>query len=353
MTYDADLNLLVCEHVTSSLVRESPDGARETIAPHFEGKELNCPNDVSSTPTARSTSATRGTAACPASASARARARLPGRLPDPARGGDLELSSTGRLRHAERPLLLARRVAAVHQRHAAGAHQASSTSKPTGRSSNGRMFFEGIGSGDIEEGIPDGMKCDEHGNIWVTGPGGIWVISPAGEHSARSRSRRSSATSLGRRRTGTRSSFRPRPRSTRSDEGRAATRALHALRRRTMANEASEPGSGALRADRPGPAERRDHRRRRLRRVRLARAREGAERRRERQGLADGVPREGHPRDPRPLHRRGGRAGAEAERAALPGRQGHGRARPRHVGRRARRRAWSRRTATTSSRRCG
>ena len=26
MTYDADLNLLVCEHVTSSLVKESPDG---------------------------------------------------------------------------------------------------------------------------------------------------------------------------------------------------------------------------------------------------------------------------------------------------------------------------------------
>jgi gluconolactonase len=34
----------------------------------------------------------------------------------------------------------------------------------------------------IEEGIPDGMKCDERGNIWVTGPGGVWVISPAGEH---------------------------------------------------------------------------------------------------------------------------------------------------------------------------
>jgi gluconolactonase len=26
------------------------------------------------------------------------------------------------------------------------------------------------------------MKCDERGNIWVTGPGGIWVISSAGEH---------------------------------------------------------------------------------------------------------------------------------------------------------------------------
>jgi gluconolactonase len=48
--------------------------------------------------------------------------------------------------------------------------------------SNGRLFFDNIGTGVIEEGIPDGMKCDEQGNIWVTGPGGVWVISPEGEH---------------------------------------------------------------------------------------------------------------------------------------------------------------------------
>ena len=44
------------------------------------------------------------------------------------------------------------------------------------------MFFDGIGTGVIEEGVPDGMKCDERGNIWVTGPGGVWVISAAAEH---------------------------------------------------------------------------------------------------------------------------------------------------------------------------
>ena len=26
------------------------------------------------------------------------------------------------------------------------------------------------------------MKCDERGNVWVTGPGGVWVLSAAGEH---------------------------------------------------------------------------------------------------------------------------------------------------------------------------
>ncbi|MBV8220030.1 MAG: SMP-30/gluconolactonase/LRE family protein, partial [Solirubrobacterales bacterium] len=46
MVYDAEGNLLVCEHVTSSLVRERPDGTRETLATHYRGKYLNSPNDV-------------------------------------------------------------------------------------------------------------------------------------------------------------------------------------------------------------------------------------------------------------------------------------------------------------------
>jgi gluconolactonase len=34
-------------------------------------------------------------------------------------------------------------------------------------------------------GVPDGMKVDEHGNVWCTGPGGIWVVSPTGEQIGR------------------------------------------------------------------------------------------------------------------------------------------------------------------------
>ena len=45
MTYDANLALIVCEHATSNLVRER-NGRREILASHFEGKELNSPNDV-------------------------------------------------------------------------------------------------------------------------------------------------------------------------------------------------------------------------------------------------------------------------------------------------------------------
>jgi gluconolactonase len=40
------LNLIVCEHATSSVVREAADGSREIIAQEFDGEELNSPNDV-------------------------------------------------------------------------------------------------------------------------------------------------------------------------------------------------------------------------------------------------------------------------------------------------------------------
>src|SRR4029453_7063700 len=32
------------------------------------------------------------------------------------------------------------------------------------------------------EGVVDGMKCDERGNIYVTGPRGIWVFNASGKH---------------------------------------------------------------------------------------------------------------------------------------------------------------------------
>lgn len=31
-------------------------------------------------------------------------------------------------------------------------------------------------------GAPDGMKVDQEGNIYCTGPGGIWVMNPDGKH---------------------------------------------------------------------------------------------------------------------------------------------------------------------------
>jgi len=51
---------------------------------------------------------------------------------------------------------------------------------PGGELSNGRVFFDVTSQ--TEDGLPDGMKVDTEGNLYCTGPGGIWIFSPAGKH---------------------------------------------------------------------------------------------------------------------------------------------------------------------------
>ena len=45
--------------------------------------------------------------------------------------------------------------------------------------SNGRVFADLTSN---LPGVPDGLKTDEAGNVWVAAAGGIWVFDPGGEH---------------------------------------------------------------------------------------------------------------------------------------------------------------------------
>jgi gluconolactonase len=49
-----------------------------------------------------------------------------------------------------------------------------------GALSNGSVFFD-MTKAQGEDAI-DGLKVDERGNVYVSGPGGLWIISPAGKH---------------------------------------------------------------------------------------------------------------------------------------------------------------------------
>ncbi len=49
-----------------------------------------------------------------------------------------------------------------------------------GALSNGRVFFD-MTSAPGEDAL-DGMKVDEKGNLYVSGPGGLWILSPEGKH---------------------------------------------------------------------------------------------------------------------------------------------------------------------------
>jgi gluconolactonase len=52
--------------------------------------------------------------------------------------------------------------------------------QPDGTVRNGSVFADV--SAEPESGLPDGMKIDSVGNLWATGPAGIWVFTPQGRH---------------------------------------------------------------------------------------------------------------------------------------------------------------------------
>jgi gluconolactonase len=45
---------------------------------------------------------------------------------------------------------------------------------------NGKLFFDMTNAG--TEDALDGMKVDKEGNLYVSGPGGLWILSPEGKH---------------------------------------------------------------------------------------------------------------------------------------------------------------------------
>src|SRR5205085_2667691 len=174
MTYDAQGRLVVCEHSTSAVVRMDPDGTgsgRQVIASHYRGKELNSPNDVvvSSDGAIYFTDPTYG--------------RMPGfaieREQDldfqgvyriPPGGGDPQLlvddcdQPNGLCFTADEKLLYINVTANTHIR--------VFDVNDDGTIANDRVCAEGIGTSDIDVGnLVDGMKLDERGNVWVTGPG--------------------------------------------------------------------------------------------------------------------------------------------------------------------------------------
>jgi gluconolactonase len=49
-----------------------------------------------------------------------------------------------------------------------------------GSVTDGEQFLDA--KPDSAPGGPDGMRVDQEGNIYGSGPGGVWIISPQGKH---------------------------------------------------------------------------------------------------------------------------------------------------------------------------
>lgn len=184
MTYDADLNLLVCEHATSSVARFRPDGTREVLASHFEGRELNSPNDI----------------CVKSDGSIWFSDPWYGRMPHYGVERPRQLGWQGvfRLRPGHRPgdepqlmvdrytftqpngLCFSPDESRLYINDTEQANIRVFDVTPQGLT-NGRIFASGLRD-TLLPGVPDGMKCDALGNVWCCAPGGLWVYAPDGRH---------------------------------------------------------------------------------------------------------------------------------------------------------------------------
>jgi gluconolactonase len=179
MVYDADGNLLVCEHTTSSLVRERPDGTREPLATHFRGKELNSPNDVVTRSDGLIYFSDPWYGRMPVFGVEREREL--GFQGVYKLGDELELVVAEDEFEMPNGLCFSPDESLLYINDTPNALVRVYDVNDDGSLANGRLFRGEIGDGEVSHGAPDGMKCDERGNIWVSGPGGVWVINPAGE----------------------------------------------------------------------------------------------------------------------------------------------------------------------------
>lgn len=179
MTYDHALNLLVCEHATSSVARYA-SGKREVLASHFEGKELNSPNDivVAADGAVWFSDPTYGRMPVygverPCQLDFRGVYRIPpgGGAPDLVVEKSLFTQPNGLCFSPNEKLLYINDTDQANIR---------VFDVDGGKLRNMRVFASGIADEAQPGRRPDGMKCDGLGNIWCTGPDGLWVYGPDG-----------------------------------------------------------------------------------------------------------------------------------------------------------------------------
>jgi gluconolactonase len=179
LALDGQGRLLVCEHASSRVVRLEPDGRTTVLAQQWQGIELNSPNDVVVdalgdiwfTDPRYGRRAVHGI-------------ERPNALPFCGlyRVSDADRSPV--LHLVEDQLLTPNGLCFspdgerlyVNDTEAMCVYRYRLTSE---RGLADRELFLDQGMPfDVEAGFPDGMKCDATGNIWVSGPGGIWVVAP-------------------------------------------------------------------------------------------------------------------------------------------------------------------------------
>jgi len=173
-TYDQQGRLIDCASVLRAIIEVSKGGKYKILADNFEGKKFNSPNDVISGPDG-ALYFTDPTLDLPE-----------GQKQEIPFQGVYRLDSSGSVRLLTKDLTQPNGLAfspdgkRFYVDDSAQKNIRVYDFAPNATLSNGRIFGEEPGG--KGEGVPDGIKVDESGNLFVTGPKGIWIWSPQGVH---------------------------------------------------------------------------------------------------------------------------------------------------------------------------
>jgi gluconolactonase len=177
LTLDRQGRLIIAGMTDRNVTRVEKDGTRTTLADRYEGKRLNSPNDlvVKSDGAIYFTETTSG---------------IRGRDEGPARellfhgvymikDGVLRLLDKDPQGVAPNGIAFSpdERILYVN----GGTKITAYDVRPDDTLTNPRMLID-LGGANGVPGNTDGMKVDGSGNIYCSGPGGVWIVSPQGKH---------------------------------------------------------------------------------------------------------------------------------------------------------------------------
>ena len=172
LTFDRQGRLLACEHGGRQVSRQAADGTMQPLVGHYGGKPLNSPNDlvVHSGGSLFFTDPPYGIDPEPGEQGFNGVYRL-----DPDGG----LALLNRTLNRPNGLAFSWDESVLY---VADSRNRNVLAFPVLADLSLGAPSVLVDMDTAERGGPDGMKLDSQGNLYVPGPGGLWIVTPAGEH---------------------------------------------------------------------------------------------------------------------------------------------------------------------------